>query len=102
MKKILAVTLLVVSLPAAADVVTRCYPVATNVNGEIMVTQKCDSFEMPHAGTAQNFDGNTNYKPNMSAYGVALPDGGVVGSAARGTAYGQLYSRVPFSWVFIR
>lgn len=100
MKKIVFVFLVILSSASYAnDLVTRCYPVAQNVNGEIIVLEKCDTHEVAQF---KNFDGRTHYAPNSSAYGVALPDSQVVVSGVKGMALGTLYSKVPFSWIFVR
>lgn len=100
MKKFIFAFLISISSASYAnDLVTRCYPVAQNVNGELIVSQKCETHEIVEF---KNFDGRNSYSSNSSAYGVALPDSQVVVSGVKGMALGTLYSKVPFSWVFVR
>jgi hypothetical protein len=98
MKTIIFTALLWSASSAFADTI-RCYPVAQNINGTIVVSEKCENVPQ---GVGPDFLGNYSYPLNSPIPGVGWPAPQVVESAVRGMALGKLYSIVPYSWILVR
>jgi hypothetical protein len=96
---IVAILLILASPVHADNIIIKCYPIAQNINGGLIVSEKCDTHILP---SGSDFNGKTHYAPNESARGFAMPDNKVIESGIRGAAIGRIYSTIPFSWILVR
>lgn len=75
----------------ANELVTRCFPVAQNINGQVVILEKCETHSMPV------YNGPRSYGNNTSAYGFGIPAPNVIESSVRGMAIREFMNVSPYA-----